>query len=89
MKSSRAALARSKNGNERFPVDEFLARAVARAGGEGVSTDEMRVYASAVLTTLGEAAPDDLAYVRAQLSDDYDPLFDASLAPSTSDSSLP
>jgi RND superfamily putative drug exporter len=69
------ALDRSKNLDERFPVDEFLSRARARAGGEGVSTDEMRGYATAVLTTLGEAAPDDLAYVRAQLSDDYDPLF--------------
>ena len=35
----------------------------------------MRDYATAVLTTLEEAAPDDLAYVRAQLSDDYDSLF--------------
>ncbi len=70
------ALARSNNGDERFPVDEFLVRACARAGGEGVSRDEMRGYASAVLTTLEEVAPDDLAYVRAQLSDDYDPLFD-------------
>ena len=32
----------------------------------------MRDYASIVLTTLEEAAPDDLAYVRAQLSEDYD-----------------
>jgi hypothetical protein len=60
-----------------------------RAGGEGVSEAEMRGYATAVLTTLGEASPDDLAYIRAQLSDDYDALFDASAAPSTSDSSLP
>ena len=35
----------------------------------------MHDYAAAVLTTLEEVAPDDLAYVRAQLSDDYDPLF--------------
>jgi RND superfamily putative drug exporter len=69
------ALERSGNGGGRFPVGEFLARARERAGGEGVSTDEMRGYASAVLTTLEEVAPDDLAYVRAQLSDDYDPLF--------------
>jgi RND superfamily putative drug exporter len=69
------ALDRSGDLDERFPVDEFLQRAISRAGGEGVSTDEMRGYASAVLTTLEEAAPDDLAYVRAQLSDDYDPLF--------------
>lgn len=70
------ALDRANGHSERFPVDEFLARAVARAGGEGVSTEAMRGYATAVLTTLGEAAPDDLAYVRAQLTDDYDPLFD-------------
>jgi hypothetical protein len=36
---------------------------------------EMRNYAAAVLATLQEAAPDNLAYVRAQLSDDYDALF--------------
>jgi len=84
-----AALQRSRDVTERFPVDEFLDRARARAGGNGISTDEMRGYASAVLTTLEEAAPDDLAYVRAQLSDDYDALFDASRASSTSDSSLP
>ena len=60
---------------ERFSADEFLARARARAGGKDVGEDEMRAYAGAVLTTLQEAAPDDLAYVRAQLSDDYDPLF--------------
>jgi hypothetical protein len=35
----------------------------------------MRNYAAAVLATLQEAAPDNLAYVRAQLSDDYDALF--------------
>ncbi len=83
------ALERSQDLDERFPVDEFLARARAQAGGDGVSTEEMRDYASAVLTTLEEAVPDDLAYVRAQLSDDYDPLFEANRAPSTSDSSLP
>ena len=69
------ALDHANGRDERFPVDEFLVRARARAGGEGVSTDEMRGYAAAVLTTLEEAAPDDLAYVRAQLSEDYDPLF--------------
>ena len=42
----------------------------------------MHDYAAAVLTTLEEVAPDDLAYVRAQLSDDYDPLF----TPRTDDS---
>ena len=59
----------------RFPVDEFLARAREAAGGEGVSQEEMAGFAAAVLTTLEEAAPDDLAYVRTQLSADYDPLF--------------
>ena len=68
------ALERSADGCEPFAVDEFLARARARAGGR-VSTEEMRGYASIVLTTLEEAAPDDLAYVRAQLSEDYDELF--------------
>jgi RND superfamily putative drug exporter len=71
----RPPLERSPDEPERFPVDEFLTRAHARAGGHGVSQDEMRDFAGAVLTTLEEAAPDDLAYVRAQLSDDYDPLF--------------
>jgi uncharacterized protein (DUF2267 family) len=69
------ALDRSDKLDERFPVEEFLVRARANAGGEGVSTDAMRGYATAVLTTLEEAAPDDLAYVRAQLSGDYDSLF--------------
>jgi hypothetical protein len=36
----------------------------------------MSDYASAVLRTLEEASPDDLAYVRAQLSEDYDTLFE-------------
>jgi uncharacterized protein (DUF2267 family) len=70
-----ARLERADGRPERFSVDEFLARAQASAGGEGVSQDEMRAYAGAVLTTLEEATPDHLAYVRAQLSDDYDPLF--------------
>ena len=59
----------------RFPADEFLSRARAAAGGEGVSQEEMAELTGAVLTTLEEAAPDDLAYVRTQLSSDYDPLF--------------
>ena len=41
----------------------------------------MRDYATAVLTTLEAEAPDDLAYVRAQLSEDYDELFDGNGAP--------
>jgi RND superfamily putative drug exporter len=70
-----AAVISAHERTQRFGVDEFLARAKAGAGGTGVSEDEMHAYARAVLTTLEEAAPDDLAYVRAQLSDDYDTLF--------------
>ena len=62
-------------GSERFSAEEFLARAHARAGGSDMPRREMRDYAAAVLATLQEAAPDNLAYVRAQLSDDYDTLF--------------
>jgi RND superfamily putative drug exporter len=65
-----------RGGSEDFPVDEFLRRAKARSGGDTVSNEQMRDYATAVLTTLEAEAPDDLAYVRAQLSEDYDELFD-------------
>jgi RND superfamily putative drug exporter len=65
-----------RGGSERFSADEFLRRAKARSGGDTVSDEQMRDYATAVLTTLEEEAPDDLAYVRAQLSEDYDELFD-------------
>jgi RND superfamily putative drug exporter len=71
----RKALNRSGADPERFPVDEFLERARARAGGNGIGEEAMRGYAGAVLTTLEDAVPDDLAYVRAQLSEDYDKLF--------------
>ena len=70
------AARRRRGGAERFPVDEFLAR--ARARGRRRAASHRRRWPSsraAVLTTLEEAAPDDLAYVRAQLSSDYDPLF--------------
>ena len=60
---------------ERFGVEEFLARARSARAAATSATAEMREYASAVLRTLAEASPDDLAYVRAQLSEDYDPLF--------------
>jgi RND superfamily putative drug exporter len=70
----RAALKTSRE-SERFSVDEFLARAHARAGGSDMPKREMRDYAAAVLATLQEATPDNLAYVRAQLSEDYDTLF--------------
>ncbi len=71
----RVALNRSDAKTEVFSVEEFLSRARARSGGDDVSEAEMADYAAAVMTTLEEAAPDDLAYVRAQLSDDYDTLF--------------
>jgi uncharacterized protein (DUF2267 family) len=74
--------------SERFSVEEFLARAHARAGGSDMPQREMRDYAAAVLTTLQEAAPDNLAYVRAQLSDDYDALFPTP-APVAADSGEP
>jgi RND superfamily putative drug exporter len=64
----------TSNGAERFSAGEFVDRARERSGGD-VPEGAMRDYAAAVLATLQEAAPDDLAYVRAQLSDDYDELF--------------
>ena len=66
----RRAAARSP---ERFGADEFVHRMADR---EGVPEDEARRHARAVLTTLEANAPDSLEYVRAQLSDDYDALFE-------------
>jgi putative drug exporter of the RND superfamily len=77
----RAPLDGDAEPDARFPADEFLSRARVAAGGEGVSQEEMAELTGAVLTTLEEAAPDDLAYVRAQLSRDYDPLFRGSGPP--------
>jgi len=57
---------------ERFTADEFVRRVSER---EGVSDDEARRHARAVLSTLEDASADRLAYVRAQLSDDYSPFF--------------
>jgi putative drug exporter of the RND superfamily len=71
----RGPVVKAEAASEAFGVEEFLRRARARAGGDGVSDADMRAYATAVLTTLEEASPDDLAYVRAQLSEDYDALF--------------
>ncbi len=48
-----------------------LARARERAGGRDIGDRQMHEYVSSVLRTLAEASPDDLAYVRAQLSEDY------------------
>jgi hypothetical protein len=42
---------------------------------EGVPTAEAREHARAVLTTLEDTTTDGLAYVRAQLSPDYEELF--------------
>ena len=58
---------------ERFGVEEFVRRVGRR---EGVADDEARAHASAVLTALEDTTADRLAYVRAQLSDDYGALFE-------------
>jgi len=57
---------------ERFGADEFVHRMGER---EGVPDATARAHARAVLTTLEDATTDRLAYVRAQLSEDYEPLF--------------
>jgi putative drug exporter of the RND superfamily len=57
---------------ERFAADEFVRRVGER---EGVPTAEAREHARAVLTTLEDTTTDGLAYVRAQLSPDYEELF--------------
>jgi putative drug exporter of the RND superfamily len=69
---------------ERFPLDEFLSRMRRRENG-GADGD-VREHASAVLATLEEAVPGDLDYVRVQLSEDYDELWDASNASASSKS---
>jgi putative drug exporter of the RND superfamily len=61
-----------KGGPERFGADEFVRRVAER---EGVGDREAADHARAVLATLDEAIAGDLDYVRAQLSDDYAPLF--------------
>jgi RND superfamily putative drug exporter len=73
---------------ERFGADEFVARMGER---EGVPDATARVHAKAVLTTLEDNATDRLAYVRAQLSDDYGELFsgDADGAAPVTDRSAP
>jgi uncharacterized protein (DUF2267 family) len=62
-----------KGGPERFGADEFVRRVGER---EGVGDREAAAHARAVLATLDEAIAGDLDYVRAQLSDDYAPLFE-------------
>jgi uncharacterized protein (DUF2267 family) len=59
---------------ERFGADEFVHRVGER---EGVPDADARDHARAVLTTLEDTTSDRLAYVRAQLSEDYAPLFDS------------
>jgi len=75
---------------ERFDVDEFVRRMGER---EGVPDDVAREHARAVLTTLEDATVDRLAYVRAQLSEDYEPLFhdgaDGAVATPATDRSAP
>jgi uncharacterized protein (DUF2267 family) len=70
---------RAARSPERFGADEFVRRMSER---EGVPPGEARRHARAVLTTLEEQSADRLAYVRAQLSDDYGAFFaDAARAP--------
>jgi RND superfamily putative drug exporter len=57
---------------ERFGADEFVRRMGER---EGVADDVARTHARAVLSTLEDSTVDRLAYARAQLSEDYEPLF--------------
>jgi RND superfamily putative drug exporter len=57
---------------ERFPADEFVRRVGERAD---VPDAEAREHARAVLTTLESTTADRLAYLRAQLSPDYEELF--------------
>jgi RND superfamily putative drug exporter len=67
------ALGKPSRRPERFGADEFVRRLADR---EGVPISEARVRAWAVLATLRDGSADGLAYLRAQLSEDYDPLFD-------------
>jgi putative drug exporter of the RND superfamily len=60
-------------GADQFAATEFIARMREREGDTSPSSVER--HARAVLTTLDEAVPGGLDYVRVQLSEDYDPLF--------------
>ena len=66
-------LRETKGGADGFPAEEFIARMREREGNASASSVERD--ARAVLTTLAEAVPGGLDYVRVQLSEDYDPLF--------------
>jgi putative drug exporter of the RND superfamily len=68
-----AAMGSSSDRAETFDADEFLRRMSER---EGVAEAEAAAHARAVLLTLEETMAGDLDYVRAQLSEDYAPLFD-------------
>ena len=60
--------------NEEFSLDEFLRRVGER---EDVETDIARNYASAVMTVLREAVTGgELDNIRAQLPQEFDPLFE-------------
>jgi len=63
---------RAARGPERFPADEFVRRVGERAG---VPATDARAHARAVLATLEDTTTDRLAYVRAELSPDYEELF--------------
>ena len=69
----RPLVATPKGGPERFAADEFVHRVGER---EGVEDHDAADHARAVIATLDEAIAGDLDYVRAQLSDDYAPLFE-------------
>ncbi len=65
----------NKNGGERFGLDEFFAR-VSRK--EGVDLPVSIYHARVVMEVLQEAAdPNEMAQVRGQLPDEYNPLFEA------------
>jgi len=66
------AIRKAARSPERFPADEFVHRVAER---EGVPGPEARVHARAVLTALEDTSADGLAYLRGQLSDDYEDLF--------------
>jgi putative drug exporter of the RND superfamily len=57
---------------ERFDADEFLRRVAKREGTTGATSLD---HARAVLTTLDDLVAGGVAYARAQLTADYEPLF--------------
>jgi len=64
-----------EDGGERFSLDEFLRRVADR---EKVDPPDAAYHARVVIELLGEAVtPGEINDVRAQLPDEYDPLFEA------------